>query len=136
MQIYYPPTKEIQESAKIKKPPPWRIALIANLAEDFTPGEDEPPDAGAEFDRRTTIEAIAAALEFEGHEVHFLQGDHLLPEALMTLEPDICFNIAEGISGDGREAQVPALCELLGIPYTASDGKSKQGSAIIKTRIR
>jgi D-alanine-D-alanine ligase len=120
MHIYYPPTKEIQESAKIKKPPPWRIALIANLADDFTPGEDEPPDAGAEFDRRTTIEAIAAALEFEGHEVHFLQGNHSLPGALMTLDPDICFNIAEGISGDGREAQVPALCELLGIPYTAS----------------
>jgi D-alanine-D-alanine ligase len=38
----------------------------------------------------------------------------------MNLKPDICFNIAEGIYGDSREAQVPALCELLEIPYTAS----------------
>ena len=38
----------------------------------------------------------------------------------MNIRPHICFNIAEGISGDGREAQVPALCELLAIPYTGS----------------
>ena len=31
------------------------------------------------------------------------------------------FNIAEGVEGRNREAQVPALCELLGVPYTGSD---------------
>ena len=31
------------------------------------------------------------------------------------------FNVAEGLRGRGREAQVPAVCELLGIPYTGSD---------------
>lgn len=102
------------------KKPPWRIALIANLIDDFEHNPDDPPDAGAEFDRQKTIEAIAAALESEGHDVHFIQADHSLPEALLNVRPHICFNIAEGISGDGREAQVPALCELLGIPYTAS----------------
>jgi D-alanine-D-alanine ligase len=120
MQTYQPtrmnyfslPSKDIM--------PPWRIALIANLIDDFERNPDDPPDAGAEFDRQQTIEAIAAALEAEGHNVHFIQADHSLPEALMSVHPHICFNIAEGISGDGREAQVPALCELLGIPYTAS----------------
>ena len=35
---------------------------------------------------------------------------------------DLVFNIAEGLEvGRNREAQVPALCELLGIPYTGSD---------------
>jgi D-alanine-D-alanine ligase len=34
---------------------------------------------------------------------------------------DLIFNIAEGVEGRNREAQVPALCELLGIPYTGSD---------------
>lgn len=100
--------------------PPWRIALIANLKDEFTPELDDPPDAGAEFDRLETIEVIAEALESDGHWVHFVRGDHTLPEALMNLRPHICFNIAEGLTGDGREAQVPALCELLGIPYTAS----------------
>jgi len=34
---------------------------------------------------------------------------------------DLVFNIAEGLFGRGREAQVPALCELYGQPYTFSD---------------
>jgi D-alanine-D-alanine ligase len=107
------------QSASLRKPP-WRIALIANLQDEYERGEDDPPDAGAEFDRQQTIEAIAVALETEGHYVHFIQGDSSLPEALLNIRPHICFNMAEGIGGDGREAQVPALCELLGIPYTGS----------------
>lgn len=100
--------------------PPWRVALIANLKDEFEADFEDPPDAGAEFDRLETIEEIAAALESDGHWVHFLRGDYTLPETLRNLRPQICFNIAEGLSGDGREAHVPALCELLGIPYTAS----------------
>jgi D-alanine-D-alanine ligase len=120
MQTYHPiKVSYLTHQPSVKKPP-WRIALIANLIDDFERNADDPPDAGAEFDRRQTIEAIAAALESEGHYVHFIQADHSLPEALMNVRPHICFNIAEGISGDGREAQVPALCELLGIPYTGS----------------
>jgi D-alanine-D-alanine ligase len=41
----------------------------------------------------------------------------LLPAAAV----DVVFNIAEGMGGRNREAQVPALLELLGIPYTGSD---------------
>jgi len=100
--------------------PPWRIALIANLIDDFERHVDDAPDVGAEFDKRTTIEAITIALEADGHEVHFIEANQSLPEALMNLNPNICFNIAEGRNGDGREAQVPALCELLGLPYTGS----------------
>jgi D-alanine-D-alanine ligase len=120
MQTYYPARKNNNTPSRITKNPPWQIALIANVIEDFEHTDDEPPDAGAEFDRRKTIEAIGAALEAEGHEVVFIQADQSLPESLVNVNPDICFNIAEGLSGDGREAQVPALCELLGIPYTAS----------------
>lgn len=100
--------------------PSWRIALVANLKNDFLRNLDDPPDAGAEFDQVSTIEAIANALESDGHQMHFCAGDHTLPQTLANINPDICFNIAEGIRGDGREAQVPALCELMGIPYTAS----------------
>jgi D-alanine-D-alanine ligase len=100
--------------------PPWRVALVANLKEDFDPSPEDPPDAGAEFDSRETIEQISTALESDGHWVTLLHADHTLPEALINLRPHLCFNIAEGMQGDGREAQVPALCELLGIPYTAS----------------
>ena len=100
--------------------PPWRIALVANLKDEIDWGPDAPADAGAEFDRRETIEALAAALEEDGHWVTFCRADRTLPEALLNLRPHIAFNIAEGLGGDGREAQAPALFELLGIPYTAS----------------
>jgi D-alanine-D-alanine ligase len=101
-------------------PAPWRIGLLANLKDEVEWEIGSPPDAGAEFDREETIEAIAEALESEGHWVHFCRADHSLVESLTNLRPHICFNIAEGVQGDGREAQAPALCELLGIPYTAS----------------
>ena len=44
-----------------------------------------------------------------------------LPAVLATSPVDIVFNIAEGFRGRNREAQVPALLELLDIPYTGSD---------------
>lgn len=117
----YSKKQAIQKSTRNpNQTPPWVVALIANLKDDFEPDLDDPPDAGAEFDQRETIEALAAALESDGHAIYFLQADHTLPQALIQLKPDICFNIAEGIRGNGREAHVPALCELLGIPYTAS----------------
>ncbi len=100
--------------------PSWHVALVANLKNEYLPNLDDPPDAGAEFDQVNTIEAIKTALESEGHRVDFCSGDQTLPQNLIYLRPDICFNIAEGVRGDGREAQVPALCELMGIPYTAS----------------
>ena len=41
-------------------------------------------------------------------------------ERLTSYKPDICFNITESHFGDGREAQIPALLEMLRIPYTGS----------------
>ena len=100
--------------------PVWRVALIANLKQDSEFDPLGPVDSGAEFDQVETVEAVRRAIESDGHEVHFLKGDHTLPERLAEGRPDICFNMAEGLRGDGREAQVPALLELLGIPYTGS----------------
>ena len=100
--------------------PIWTVALIANVKDEFTPNPDDHPEAGAEFDRWETIQNLTNAIQSDGHSVVFLQADKNLPKSIINLKPDIVFNIAEGISGDSREAQVPALCELLGIPYTAS----------------
>lgn len=79
-----------------------------------------PPDAFADFDHIETVNAIRAALETDGHQTAFIQADTDLPYALRDERPDICFNIAEGLGGDAREAQVPALLEMLQIPYTGS----------------
>ena len=99
----------------------WKVAVLANIKDDTHPKpEGVPPDAFADYDHIETIDAIRAALETDGHQTVFIQADTDLPYALREEKPDICFNIAEGLGGDAREAQVPALLELLKIPYTGS----------------
>lgn len=99
----------------------WKVAVLANIKDDSKPKpEGVPPDAFADFDHIETIDSIRAALETDGHQTIFLQADETLPYSLQAEKPDICFNIAEGLGGDAREAQVPALLEMLKIPYTGS----------------
>jgi D-alanine-D-alanine ligase len=98
----------------------WRVAVIANVKGETAIPIDAPTDAGAEFDKRETIQSIQTAIQSRGHNTRFLSADHTLLDTLRDYRPDICFNIAEGIIGDGREAHVPALLEMLRIPYTAS----------------
>src|SRR5204862_4009769 len=78
-------------------------------------------DAEAEYDAPETIDSIRDALESYGHVVVPLEATAELPRQLMETPVDLVFNIAEGVSGRNREAVVPALCELMGIPYTGSD---------------
>lgn len=40
---------------------------------------------------------------------------------LNELKPDIVFNFAEGLSGVNRESHIPAMLEMLGLPYSGSD---------------
>lgn len=99
----------------------WKVAVLANIKDESIPKpEGVPPDAFADFDHIETINSIRAALETDGHQTVFIQADTDLPYALRDERPDICFNIAEGLGGDAREAQVPALLEMLQIPYTGS----------------
>lgn len=99
----------------------WKIAVLANIKDESKPKpEGVPPDAFADFDHIETVDSLRAALETDGHQTVFIQADADLPYALKEEKPDICFNIAEGLGGDAREAQVPALLEMLRIPYTGS----------------
>jgi D-alanine-D-alanine ligase len=97
-----------------------RVGLIYNLKKNVAVEWDAPPDALAEYDSAETVQALEDALLMGGHNVIGLEGDETLLDAVRRAAPDICFNIAEGLRGDAREAQVPALLEMLGIPYTGS----------------
>ncbi|MEJ2753908.1 MAG: hypothetical protein P8169_14725, partial [Chloroflexota bacterium] len=79
-----------------------------------------PADHWDDLDSQETIDAITRALEKGGHQVTFMEGDATLYNRLREQRPDICFNIAEGHFGDSRESQVPALLEMLRLPYTGS----------------
>jgi D-alanine--D-alanine ligase len=95
-----------------------RVGLAFNMKRIESHNGD---DREAEYDSPETIDALAKAIESHGHTVVPLEATPDLPRLLMTSSVDVVFNIAEGISGRNREAQVPNLCELLGIPYTGSD---------------
>jgi D-alanine-D-alanine ligase len=78
-------------------------------------------DEEAEFDDPAAIDAIRAAIAAHGHDVIDFEANETLPATLVAAPVDVVFNIAEGRGPRSREAQVPALLELLGIPYTGSD---------------
>ncbi len=96
------------------------VAVLANLKQNAPHYDGMPADAWDDLDSPTTVEAICAALEAGGHRATFLEGDLSLSETLPKLKPDVCFNICEGHWGDSRESHVPALLEMLRVPYTGS----------------
>lgn len=80
-----------------------------------------PDDFLEEYDSPATIEAIAGALERLGHRARPLGGGRRFLERVLAEPPELVFNIAEGFGTRSREAHVPAVLEMLGIPYTHSD---------------
>jgi len=96
------------------------VAVLANLKKNAPKSKGMPADAWDDLDSDVTVNAIVSALESCGHRATFLEGNLTLIDSLPRLKPDICFNICEGHWGDSRESHVPALLEMMRIPYTAS----------------
>lgn len=96
-----------------------KIALIHNL-KPAAKDSSLPPDYYSECDSKKTVESITKALEAGGHTVIPVEADRNLPAWLAGNPIDLAFNIAEGFQGEAREARVPALLELMEIPYTGS----------------
>ncbi|MCA9243891.1 MAG: hypothetical protein KDA32_08065, partial [Phycisphaerales bacterium] len=98
-----------------------RIGLTFDLRDDYLAagyGEEET----AEFDRLETIDELEAALRQCGHDVDRIGNVRALVKRLAAgASWELVFNIAEGLRGFGREAQIPALLEAYEIPYTFSD---------------
>lgn len=98
-----------------------RVGLTYDLRSEYLAlGYSE--DETAEFDRDETVQAIETAVQRLGHTTERVGNVFRLTEALARGDRwDLVFNIAEGMRGIGREAQVPALLDAYGIPYTFSD---------------
>ena len=86
--------------------------LAAGFSEDET----------AEFDRPDTVSALEGILRELGHQPQRIGHVRQLVEHLAAGDEwDLVVNIAEGLSGIAREAQVPAILDAYGIAYTFSD---------------
>jgi D-alanine-D-alanine ligase len=103
-----------------RKTGPLRVGFTYNVKR-IKPTYDAAEDSEAEYDSPQTLQAIREAIASWGHEVVDLEANQELPSVLASTPLDIVFNIAEGLKGRNRESQVPALLELLDIPYTGSD---------------
>lgn len=98
---------------------PLRVGVIHNLKRVVANQRD---DSEAEFDSQATVDALCRAVEAAGHKAIPLEARQELPSQLSEI--DVAFNIAEGRHGRYRESQIPALLELLDIPFTGSEAGS------------
>src|SRR5262249_5512131 len=99
-----------------------RIGIAYDLKAELPPGAGLPDDSQEEFDSPATIDALRGVLRALGHEVVLLGDGRALLQKVLAAPPALVFNLAEGHGvSRSREARVPAVLEMLGIPYTGSD---------------
>ncbi len=111
-----------------------RVGFTYNMRRNSAAAEEtEPPDFPsslapgldgmdnfAEWDDEHVVRDLQETLA-KYHEVIPIEADLNAFEKLRKYRPDIVFNIAEGFFGPSRESVIPAMLEMLGIPYTGSD---------------
>ncbi len=118
-----------------------KVALIYNET------EIDPDDVINVFGMTTkehyskkAVERVARSLEKGGHTVKVVEGDiHLadelrefMPRVVAGESPGMVFNMAYGIQGQNRYTHVPAMMEMLGIPYI---GSGPAGHAIVQDKV-
>ncbi len=97
-----------------------KIAVIANLKEEAPIEPEDPPGRWDDLDDEETIEAILNSLKELGHEAKYFPGTLQSIAQLQEFQPHLCFNSAEGYYGDSREAQVPAILDMMRLKYTCA----------------
>ena len=99
-----------------------KIAILANLQQDMLFLPNVSPLKTVQPYTWQTIKAVSVALQKNGHQVVFLEGDETLYNNLQAVKPDICFNLCQGRGGSILKAQIPAILEMQQLPYTGSKG--------------
>lgn len=99
-----------------------KIAVLANLKKDVPFDEEHPPDDDYwdDLDDPRTVRAVVRALRKGGHEAKYIAPNLGVIRRLLNYKPDLCFNFCEGHYGVSREAQMPAILDMLRLPYTGA----------------
>lgn len=98
------------------------IAFLYNVRHQYPDPNDPRTQLETDFDDQETIDGIIKHFKKLKVKVIPIEADK---EAYLKLYEnkkniDLVFNYAEGIYGDDRESQIPAMLEMLEIPYTGS----------------
>lgn len=97
------------------------VGLTYDLRSDYLK-EGYSEEETAEFDSEITIESIELTLQKLGYRTERIGNiKALLRDLGKGKKWDLVFNIAEGMYGIGREAQIPAILDAFRIPYVFSD---------------
>lgn len=97
------------------------IGIAYELRAELSAPAGAPIDALEEYDSPDTLDALAGSLRALGHRPRLLGGGRAFLQAALQAPPDLVFNLSEGRATRSREAQLPAVCEMLDIPCTHSD---------------
>ncbi|HJJ23384.1 MAG TPA: M20/M25/M40 family metallo-hydrolase [Nitrosopumilus sp.] len=87
-----------------------------------------------------SIERVAKALEKGGHTVKLIEANmhaidemhDFMPKVMDGDRPGLVFNMAYGLQGQNRYTHVPALLEMLGVPYL---GSGPEAHAIVQDKV-
>jgi D-alanine-D-alanine ligase len=104
--------------------PRLAIGLAYDLFGSYPRRPEDPPDAEAEYEPLATVLVLEAAIRRLGHEAVRLGNAHAVLRAAAThrlARLDALLTIAEGYGSRNREAWVPVLAEMAGIPTLGSD---------------
>lgn len=98
------------------------IAFLYNVRHRYPDPKDPRVQLETDFDDPETIIAIIKHLKGHDYEVLAIEADEKAYGKLLKNREkiDLVFNYSEGIFGADRELQMPAILEMLQIPYTGS----------------
>lgn len=107
------------------------IPFVYNIRHKYKNLNDPRRQIEADFDDKSTIGAITEhfieVFRPRGYKILLVEANE---EAYLKLYRHknrifIVFNYAEGLYGRNREAHIPAMCEMLQLPYTGSDAQTQ-----------
>jgi len=98
------------------------IAFLYNVRHQYPDPKDYRDQLQGDFDDPITIKWQIKHLRNLGFKIFPIEVDEKAYLKLYRLKSkiDLVFNIAEGLHGNDRELQIPAMLEMLKIPYTGS----------------
>ena len=84
--------------------------------------------AAPDHHSRPAAENVVGALRERGHDALLCEADSAFLQSLAGFVParqdgqpgGVVFNMAQGIQGESRQAHVPAMLEMAGVPYTGA----------------
>jgi D-alanine-D-alanine ligase len=113
----YDPAHGMPQESRVK----LTIGLTYDLRSEYL-SLGYPQETIAEFDEDVTINGLEQAIRELGYQTDRIGHIRTLARRLVAGDRwDLVFNIAEGLKGRSREAQVPALLEAYDVPCTFSD---------------